>query len=411
MPLHTRMGPRDPDEAHRASTPLELFFDLAFVIAVGEAADSLHHGLIVRDFHDTLLAFPMVFFAIWWAWMNFAWFASAYDNDDGVYRFAVLVEVGGVLCLAVGVPRVFEHQDFGIVLLGYVIMRIALVAQWLRAAASHPDGRASALRYAFGVTVVQIGWIAWWLAIPDSVSLAAFGVLVLAELLVPFWAESAARTPWHPRHIAERYGLFTIIVLGEVMLGATIGVQTALDFGTSFGDLAPVVFGGLLLVFSMWWFYFDMPADQTVERARRAFAIKLSGAFAWGYGHYVVFGSASAAGAGLAIAVDQAAGHSGLTDVQAGFALTVPVALYLLSVWIIHYRQKQSTALHRYAVPVVATLILASSFTAEPVLVSGVALAVLVALGSALSRPAGSSAVGDGLDGPTVAVGVGEEDE
>jgi low temperature requirement protein LtrA len=381
MPLHTRMEPRDPEQVHRAATPLELFFDLAFVVAVGEASTSLHHGLIEGAFHDTLVSFALVFFGIWWAWMNFA---SAYDTDDGIYRFAVLVEVGGVLCLAVGVPRVFEHQDFGIVVVGYVIMRIVLVAQWLRAAASHPEGRPSALRYAFGVTVVQCGWIAW-VVIPGSPSLAGFGVLALAELIVPVWAENAARTPWHPHHIAERYGLFTIIVLGEAMLSATLGVQVALDAGTPFGDLATVVFGGLLLVFSMWWFYFDMPADQTVERARRAFAVKLSGPFVWGYGHYIVFAGAAAAGAGIAIAVDQTVGHTEITDAQAGLAVTVPVALYLLSVWIIHYRQKPPSALHRYAVPVVSALILGSSFTSEPVLISGVLLAALVAVGSTVT--------------------------
>jgi low temperature requirement protein LtrA len=292
-------------------------------------------------------------------------------------------------------------------------MRIALVGQWLRAAASHPEGRPSALRYALGVTVLQIGWITWWLAVPDSFGFIGWAVLAAAELVVPLWAESAARTPWHPRHIAERYGLFTIIVLGEVMLGATLAVQAALDSGTSFGDLTAVVFGGLFLVFSMWWFYFDMPADQTVERARRSFAIKLTGAFAWGYGHYIVFASAAAAGAGLAIAVDQAVGHTGLTEVQAGFAVTVPVALYVLSVWIIHFRQKPPTALHRYAVPVVAAVILGASFTPEPVLVSGALLAALVALGTAVSPAAGdeSAAGREGLDSPTVAIGIGEEDE
>jgi low temperature requirement protein LtrA len=380
------MTARDPDEEHRAATPLELFFDLAFVVAVGEAASSLHHGLVAGEFRDTLVAFPLMFFAIWWAWMNVAWFASAYDTDDAPYRLAVLVQVGGVLCLAVGVPRVFEHQDFGIVVLGYVIMRIALVGQWLRAAASHPEGRATALRYALGITVVQCGWIAW-LAVPESLSLFGFFLLVLAELAVPLWAESESRTPWHPGHIAERYGLFTIIVLGEALLGPTLGVQAALDAGISFGDVAPVVVGGLLLVFSMWWLYFDMPASQTVERARRAFEVKLRGAFAWGYGHYVVFGSAAAAGAGIAIAVDQAAGHTELTDVQAGFAITVPVALYLLSVWLIHFRQKPASALHHYAVPIVAALMLGSSFTPQPVLVSGLLLALLVALGSVASVP------------------------
>jgi low temperature requirement protein LtrA len=228
MQLVSRMGSRDPDENHRASTPLELFFDLTFAVAISEAASGLHHGLVDGRAHDALLGYPLVFFAIWWAWMNFTWFASAYDTDDALYRVAVLVQMTGVLILAAGVPRAIEGQHFGVMTVGYVVMRLALVAQWLRAAASHPEGRACALRYAVGITVVQVAWVLR-LALPSSVSLVAFLVLVAAELAVPLWAEAAGRTAWHPGHIAERYGLFTIIVLGETLLAATVGVSAALD--------------------------------------------------------------------------------------------------------------------------------------------------------------------------------------
>jgi hypothetical protein len=87
----------------------------------------------------------MVFFAIWWAWMNFTWFASAYDTDDNVYRLATLVQITGALTLAAGVPRAFDETDHRLVTYGYVIMRLALVAQWLRAARSDPERRRTAL--------------------------------------------------------------------------------------------------------------------------------------------------------------------------------------------------------------------------------------------------------------------------
>lgn len=385
MPLHVRMSARDPDEAHRGATPLELFLDLTFVVAIAQAASSLHHGLVEGDAGDALIGFPLVFFAIWWAWMNFTWFASAYDTDDTLYRLAVFVQLAGVLILAAGIPRAFDGQDFAVMTSGYVVMRLALVGQWLRAAASHPEGRACALRYAVGIAVVQSGWLAR-LALPESLFLPGFLALAAAELAVPVWAETAARTPWHPGHIAERYGLFTIIVLGESVLAATIGVQVALDTDGTLGDLATVVVGGLLIVFSMWWLYFDMPAGQVVERARRAFADQLSGAFAWGYGHYAVFLGAAAAGAGLAVAVDQATGPSELTDLQAGFALTMPVTIYLLAVWGLHFRHKPPSGLRTYAVPVSATLILGSSATPEPVLGTGAVLAALVTLSVVLGR-------------------------
>src|SRR5947207_8271597 len=250
MRLHVPMAGRDPGEAHRASTPLELFFDLTFVVAVSQAAAALHHGLVDGHAGRALAGFPLVFFAIWWAWMQFTWFASAYDTDDVPYRLAVLVQLSGALVLAAGVPRALDARDFGITTLGYVMMRMAVVGQWLRAAASHPDGRPCALRYAAGITLAQLGWVAR-LALPDTAGSVMFLVLVAVELAVPFWAESAARTPWHPGHIAERMGLFTLIVLGESVLSATVGVQQALDSTAHFADLAPVVVGGVLVVFAM----------------------------------------------------------------------------------------------------------------------------------------------------------------
>src|SRR5918999_1432513 len=378
MQLHVPMTGRDPEQTHRAATPLELFFDLTFVVAIAQAASGLHHGLVEGHAGEVLLGFPLIFFGIWWAWMNFTWFASAYDTDDAVYRLAVLVQLTGVLVVAAGVPRGLADHDFGVATLGYVIMRSAMVAQWLRAAASCPEGRRCALRYAGGLAAVQCGWVAR-LALPGAAGLVGFVVLVAVELAIPYFAESAGRTPWHPGHIAERYGLFTLIVLGESVLSATVGVQVALDTTSTFGNLAPVVVGGILIVFFMWWMYFDMPGEQVVARARKSFTETLRGPFIWGYGHYVVFASAAAAGAGLAVAVDPATHHSKLTDTQAGFAITVPVTVFLLAVWTLHYATKRPGPMKTYAVPIGVALILASSFTPQPVLSTGVVLAALIA--------------------------------
>lgn len=378
MQLHVRMASRDPDEAHRAATPLELFLDLTFVVAVAQASAAFHHGLVTGHAGDVLAVFPLAFFAIWWAWMNFTWFASAYDTDDAVYRVAVFVQMAGVLVLAAGIPDSIDHQDLGVATFGYVIMRLAMVAQWLRAAAAHPEGRRAARRYAGGITVVQVGWVARALLV-SGLALPVSALLVAAELLVPVWAEREGRTGWHPHHIAERYGLFTIIVLGEVVLSASLGVQTALDANSPLGDLLPIIVGGFLLVCSMWWLYFDMPGALVVGRARRAFEQRLAAPFVWGYGHYVVFASAALTGAGLAVAVDQATDRSTLSDLAAAFAVTGPVAAYVLSVWLLHYRHKPPSPLHRFGVPVAASLVLASSVTPEPVLVAGGVLAGLIA--------------------------------
>jgi low temperature requirement protein LtrA len=373
------MAPRDPEEAHRAATPLELFLDLAFVVAVAQVASVLHHDLVEGHAGDALIGYPLVFFAIWWAWVNLAWFGSAYDTDDALYRVATFVEMTGVLILAAGVPRAFDGRDFAVLVAGYVVIRLALVAQWLRAAAAHPEGRSTALRFALGITVVQAGWVAIQFA-PDSAFMPLFLALGVCELLIPWWAEGAAPTPWHPGHIAERYSLFTIIVLGESVLSTTFGVQEALDADSTLRELAPVIVGGLLIVFSLWWVYFDLPVERVVARARPHDGHREALAFLWGYGHYFVFGGVAAVGAGLAVAVDQAGGHSELTDLEAAAAVTIPVAVYLVVVWALHVRDKPPGPFRLLGGPVSAVLVLLASFTPEPVVVTGLVLAALVAL-------------------------------
>ena len=89
------MPGRDPDEAHRSSTPLELLFDLCFVVAVAQAAGALHHDLSAGEIGHGLVSYLVVFFTIWWPWMNFTWFASAYDTDDVAYRLLTFVQIAG----------------------------------------------------------------------------------------------------------------------------------------------------------------------------------------------------------------------------------------------------------------------------------------------------------------------------
>lgn len=269
MPVMTA---RSRTEKHRASTPLELFFDLCFVVAVAQAGARLVHAVAEGHALTGIGSYAAVFFAIWWAWVNFSWFASAYDTDDPLYRVVTLVQITGVLVLAAGVPRAFDAGDWTVVVIGYVVMRLALTSQWLRAAHCTQDGeRRVALRYAVGISVVQLGWIAMLLVPAESrgARTAAFVVLVLAELSVPALAERDRSTSWHPHHIGERYGLFTIIVLGETIAAATVAVQEAVYEQDALGELLPIAAGGLLIVFSAWWIYFAVPIHDYLRGSRK----------------------------------------------------------------------------------------------------------------------------------------------
>jgi len=362
------MVPRDAGEPHRVATPLELFFDLCFVTAVAQAAAHLHHALSEGHIGHGLVAYLMVFFAIWWAWMNFTWFASAYDTDDTVYRLATLVQIAGALTLAAGVPRAFDENDYRLITYGYVIMRLAGVFQWLRAARSDPPRRRTDLAYAAGIALVQLGWVIR-LLLPDAWSVPSFLVLVVAELLVPILAERRSMTPWHPHHIAERYGLFTLIVLGESVLAAMVAVQSAFDTGHN-STLISLAAAGIVIVFSIWWLYFDRPAHDLLTSLRRALI--------WGYGHYLIFASLAALGAGLAVSVDYDVHVAHLSGVAAGYAVAVPVAVFLFMCWALHvYPLQRGPVLVAY--PVAAALILATPFTPAPVHATAAVMVALVA--------------------------------
>jgi low temperature requirement protein LtrA len=379
--LSRRMLTRGRDEPHRVSTPLELLFDLCFVAGVAQAGVKLHHEVGADHPGHAVLAYLMVFFAIWWAWMNFTWFASAFDTDDVPYRLATLVQISGVLVLAAGVPKSFDG-DWSVVTLGYAIMRLALCGQWMRAARSDRAARPAALRFGLGIAACMVGWGAL-LLVPHPLREPGFFVMVGLELLVPTWAEHAAPTGWHPHHIAERYSLFTLIVLGESVLATTTAVQGGFASGASAGSLWWIALSGLIIVFVFWWLYFDQPAHDVL-------AHRPHWGFRWGYGHYFVFASAAAIGAGMGVVIDHSTGHAEVSRLVAGGAVTVPTAVLLVSIWILCVRPRRGRSPRHRAVPVAAVLVLAATLTPSALPVTAVILAALLAFWI-VTAPAGAA--------------------
>jgi low temperature requirement protein LtrA len=342
---------------------------------VALAAAELHHALAEGNAAHAVAGYAAVFFGIWWAWVNFTWFASAYDTDDVPYRILTLLQMSGVLVLAAGIPAAFDRFDFTTVVIGYVIMRLALVAQWLRAAREHPDGRPGTLRYAAGVTVVQLAWIGrLWLS--GSAGWIGFAVLVAAELAVPAWAEFLGRpTPWHPGHIAERYGLFTIIVLGEVIAAIATAVQSALRGGGSPSPgLLTAAVAGLLLAFALWWSYFKHSVTRRIRQS-------LPWTFVWAFGHYLIFAAVAAVGAGLQVVVDTVTHASHVGAMFAASTVAVPVAVFLVVLGLLNTRMSDQPVADGLVVAT-AVLVLAASAGARVLTppVSVVVMMVLVVL-------------------------------
>ncbi len=362
---------RDPDEVHRASTPLELFFDLVIVVAVAAAASALHHGIADDHVLDALIGYVLTFFAIWWAWMSFTWFAAGYDTDDVPYRLAVFVQMAGAIIIAAGIGRAFVDGDWSVVLLGYVVMRVPIVFQWLRAARDDPAHRNQNIRWAGGTAVMQVLWVIAYLVLPAESFLVAFLVLVLGELAVPIVAVRGGRAIWHDEHIAERYGLLTIIVLGESILAGATAFGSVADDAFSDLELLLLALGALLLVFAMWWLYFERSSEDLLTSRSRAFE--------WGYGHYFIWAAAAAVGAGIAVGVDVMTAHAHVDMTMAGAAVAIPVAIYLGGIWVLHDVPRPMSRLRMALSPIAIGLILLTPFTPQPIFLAGAVVVGLLA--------------------------------
>ncbi len=326
-----RVRPRSPDEGHRAATQLELFFDLVIVIAIASLTEAFHHAVSAAHGLEMLANFVFIFAAIWWVWMNYVWYASAFDNDDALHRVLTIVIMFGATVFAAGAASIFETLDFRYGLLGWVIMRLGMVLLWARVAFSCPEYRTMATRYAGGYLVAQSLWVLLYFAFPgDKTMMLTLGPLVfLVELAVPYIADPRGRLPWHRHHIIERFGLLNIIVLGEVLLSVALTISHFYEGAFDVHLLANAL-SGTVIVFVVWWLYFIETEHLTSRDIGRALF--------WGYGHFFIFAAGALLAVGLGAQMDYLTHHSKVTAAVPAAYVNGAVALYLGALWAIRDR-------------------------------------------------------------------------
>lgn len=327
------MRGNDPTDRSRRSTPLELLYDLVYVIAFGRAAEELAHHLTHGDAGPSTGAFIFVIFAVSWAWMNFTWFASAYGNDDALFRIATIVQMVGAVLLTFGLPVAFETAQHGqspnnlLLVVGYVVMRVPLIALWLRAARNDPAHAPTAKAYAATIAIAQVAWVLTVvIALPTPLTVLLLLIIAIAEMTAPVVIEHRlGYAPWNPGHLGERFGLLTIIVIGEVVWATTTAVGALVEeHGWTAGAVIIAAFG-LILAACVWWAYFLIPSATVLELEPRRI-------FAWRYAHLPMFGAIAAIGAGLRVAADSIGeGHPSLPLIA--LSLAAPVAVVLLSIF------------------------------------------------------------------------------
>jgi low temperature requirement protein LtrA len=313
-------------------------FDLTFATCFGLAASQFAAVLAEGRYAAALMGFGFASGAICWAWISFSWFSSAYDTDDWIFRIVTMVQMIGVLVLAIGLPRLFasiEHGprvDNSIMVLGYVVMRVALVFQWLRAARQDPARRRACLTHAVVISTAQLGWLLLVVVgFPAAAAVVLSGTLVLIELVGPLLAEQEnGGTPWHALHIVERHSLFAIIALGEGLVGTVAALSAVVDQRGWTLDAALVGVGGTGLTFGMWWLYYLLPSAQVLTRRRDR-------AFVWRYGQMVIVTSIVATGGGLRAAALWIERGAKISAVAAVVSVAIPLAAFLGSLFALYF--------------------------------------------------------------------------
>lgn len=331
------MTGRDRHEEHRTATPLELLFDLTFVVAFGVAASQFAHALAEAHFKTAFIGFGLASFAVSWAWINYSWFASAYDTDDWIFRVATMVQMLGVLIFALGLPRMFTsiengtNLDISIMVLGYVVMRTALVFQWLRAARQDAARRRACFAYAKVVSLAQVGWVVLiFLPLSIIATLLVAVVLIAVEMAGPYLAESKdGGTPWHAHHIVERYALFAIIALGEGVIGTVAALSAVIEAQGWAIDVALVGLAGMGLTFGIWWVYFMLPSAPVLHTKREK-------SFVWGYGLMITIASIVATGAGLHVAAYFIEHKAKIGPLATVLTVAIPVSIFLASIYALY---------------------------------------------------------------------------
>ena len=337
-----RMLARDPDERQRSASPLELFFDLTFVAAFLTIGEQVALGVADGLVWPVVLGFVIATLPALWAWMEYTWLASAFDNDDWVFRALTLLQMAGVIILTIGMPALFASLvdggeiDGRVLVAGYVVMRTAITLQWLRVARHDASWRRFALGHAVAVGVVQALWVAW-IVVPLAFTpaLVFLAVVWVLDLAVPTTVArlskpgGPAALPWHPSHLAERYGLITIIALGETVIGTVTAARHITDTEGWNADTVAAVGIGIVISFALWWTYFLMPSARILE-------VRRDKMMPWAYGHLPMLASVVAVGGGLHVLGYLHDSRYPASILTAVVAVAIPTLLFLICVHGIH---------------------------------------------------------------------------
>lgn len=304
------------DQGERHATWLELFFDLVFVISIAEVVHTLEDYRSLGDFLGT----AGLFVAVWWAWVGYTVYADRFDTDDLLHRVLVLAGMLAVIAMALSVHDAL-HGGAAQFALTFVAVRGIVLLLNARARRHAAAARPLLNLYLVAFTIGASLWLVS-VFVPEPTRYVLWGVALLIELSAPWVGRhQIARAPIHASHLVERFGLFTLIVLGESVISVA---QGAADVDWTAATVAAAV-GGFVAVACLWWLYFDRLEDAAIRSVLQGLV--------WNYAHLPLLAGLVSVAVGTESAVIEAS--TGQLERATALSLGAGTALYLLATVVI----------------------------------------------------------------------------
>ncbi|HET8862295.1 MAG TPA: low temperature requirement protein A [Solirubrobacterales bacterium] len=346
-------------------TPLELFFDLVFVLAITQCTALMSHDPSWSGLAQGLLVLGM----LWWAWTGYAWLTSVLDPEEGAVRLVMFGAIAALLLVSLCVPDAFGDLGLAFALI-YGVVRTAHIALFMLASPDDDGLRHSVIALAAS-TAVAVSLLALASLFDGLAQGALWALALFLDMGGPYFFGSEG---WKlvPGHFAERHGLIVIIALGESIVAIGVGADHALDLGI--GTAAVL---GVALTAAMWWIYFDIVAIVAARRLAEAEPGKVQNEMArdsYSYVHLLMVAGIVLVALGMKKTIGHFDEH--LHTVPA-FALLGGVALYLLGHVSFRYRHIHTVNRQRLLLAIVL-LALVPVATEVPALLALAVVNVLI---------------------------------
>jgi low temperature requirement protein LtrA len=347
-------------------TPLELFFDLVFVLALTQCTTLIAHTPTWGGMLKGLLVLGM----LWWSWTGYAWLTSVLDPEEGAVRLAIFVAMAAFLVAALCVPHAFGSEALRFAC-AYAVVRVAHIVLFMLASREDPELRKSVLTLAAS-TAVGAGLLFAAAAASGELRVALWGVALLLDTGGPLLF---GQDGWKlvPGHFAERHGLIVIIALGESIVAIGVGARTSIDAGIVAASTL-----GMVVAAALWWVYFDVTAIVARRRLAKAAPGREQNNIArdsYSYLHFPMIAGIALLAVGLKVTLVDVGGELAIVPAT---ALLGGVALYLLAHVAFRMRNVHTLSVRRLVCAAVLLALL-------PVAVSLPALATLGILAGLLS--------------------------